>query len=323
MAPAPDIDDLFQLPLSEFTAARNALAATLKASGRGDEAAAVKALPKPPVSAWAVNQLYWGHRKSFDQLIANGEQLRKAQGAELGGKGEGGKGEGGKGEAGGGKSDLRSLLEARRQDLSELTRRAAALLREAGHPAGPDVMRRISTTLEALATYGNQPGGPSPGHLSADVDPPGFEALASLVPVAGSRPAARSRSSGSSRVIPFRPPDPPPRPKKLDPAARKRLEEQERQAERARAAAAVRDAERALREARAAAARAEAALKKAAARAKVAEKEKAALEAQLEKASAEADAARIDARKVASAAEEAAQAVTDAEDQLKAVKSKL
>jgi hypothetical protein len=316
MAPAQEIDDLFQLPLSEFTAGRNALAANLKAAGRGDEAAAVKALPKPPVSAWAVNQLYWRHRKSFDQLIANGEQLRKAQGAELGGKGAGGRGKG----------DLRSLIDARRQDLSELTRLAAALLREAGHPAGPDLIRRVSTTLEALATYGSQPGGPSPGHLSADVDPPGFEALASLVPVTGSRPATRAKSSGPSRVIPFRPPQPPPRPKKLDPAARKRLEEQERQAERARAAAAVREAERSLRDARAAAARAEAALKKAAARAKVAEKQKAALEAQFEKATAEADAARIDARKVASAAEEAAQAVTDAEErleQLKTLKSKV
>jgi hypothetical protein len=311
MAPDQDIDDLFQLPLSEFTAARNALAAKLKASGRGDEAAAVKALPKPPVSAWAVNQLYWGHRKSFDQLIAAGEKLRKAQASQLAGKSD----------------DMRAPMEARRAAMAELSKRAAALLRDAGHPAGPDLMRRISTTLEALATYGHQPGGPSAGHLSADIDPPGFEALASLVPAVGAGPAARGKTSkGPSRVIPFRPPAPPPRPKKLDPAARKRLEEQERQAERARAAAAVREAERSLRDARAAAARAEAALKKAAARAKVAEKEKASLEAQFEKASAEADAARIDARKVASAAEEAAQAVTDAEDQLeqlKTVKSKL
>src|SRR6185503_12426637 len=64
-----DLDALFQLPLTEFTGARNALAAQLKKSGRGDEAARVKALPKPPVSAWAVNQLYWNHREAFDRLI--------------------------------------------------------------------------------------------------------------------------------------------------------------------------------------------------------------------------------------------------------------
>ncbi len=63
MAAPSDIDDLFQLPLTEYTAARNALAASLKAAGRAKDAMAVKALPRPPLSAWTVNQLYWRHRK--------------------------------------------------------------------------------------------------------------------------------------------------------------------------------------------------------------------------------------------------------------------
>jgi hypothetical protein len=50
-------DDLYALPLEEFTAARNELARSLKAAGDADEAARVKKLKKPPVSAWAVNQL--------------------------------------------------------------------------------------------------------------------------------------------------------------------------------------------------------------------------------------------------------------------------
>ena len=41
------IDELYALPLADFTAARNALAKTLK----GDEAAAVKRLEKPSVVA--------------------------------------------------------------------------------------------------------------------------------------------------------------------------------------------------------------------------------------------------------------------------------
>ena len=67
-----DIDALFQLPPGEFTAARNALASRLKKGGHADEAEAVKALPKPSVSAWAVNQLFWKHRKPFDRLMAAG-----------------------------------------------------------------------------------------------------------------------------------------------------------------------------------------------------------------------------------------------------------
>src|SRR5687768_4591616 len=74
-----ELDALFKVPLAEFTGARNTLAARLKKSGRGDDATLVKALGKPSVSAWAVNQLYWNHRKEFDQLISSGERFHKAQ----------------------------------------------------------------------------------------------------------------------------------------------------------------------------------------------------------------------------------------------------
>ena len=81
-----DIDDLFRLPLTEFTAARNALAARLKKSGKIDEANRVKAMSKPSVSAWAVNQLYWKHREAFDALMRAGEQVVKAHALQLAGK---------------------------------------------------------------------------------------------------------------------------------------------------------------------------------------------------------------------------------------------
>ena len=43
------IDTLFALSLTEFTGARNALAARLKQGGRGDEADRVMALVKPSI----------------------------------------------------------------------------------------------------------------------------------------------------------------------------------------------------------------------------------------------------------------------------------
>ena len=303
MAAPSDIDDLFRLPLTEFTAARNALAATLKAAGRAEEAAAVKALPKPPMSAWTVNQLFWRHRKAFDHLMAAGDQLRKAQASHLAGRG----------------GEIRGLVEAHRDTVAELSTRAAALLRDAGQTATPDLTRRIATTLEALAAYGSQRSAPAAGRLTGDVDPPGFDALAALVP----RKGGRARGTEPSRVIPFRQRAEPHPAKKLDAAGKKRQLEQERKAQRAAAAAALRDAERALRDARKVAADAEAALKDAAARARAAEKRKAALEKDLEKAVADADGVRQEARRVASAAEEAAQAVADAEEQVKTLKSKL
>lgn len=299
----PDIDDLFQRPLSEFTAARNALAATLNAAGRAEEAAALKALTKPPLSAWTVNQLYWRHRKAFEQLMKAGERLRTAQASQLAGNG----------------GEMRGPSEALRAAVAELITRADALLRQSGQAPTPALTRRISTTLEALAIRGAESPAPSAGRLTADVEPPGFNALAALVPPTG----GRARGTGPSRVIPFHQRTEPSRPKTLDAAGKKRQREHERKAQRAAAAAALREAERVLREARKAAAHAESALRKAAAGAKVAEKRKAALETRSEKAAADADAARQDAHRVASAAEEAAQALSDAERQVQTLKSKL
>lgn len=293
--PQGDIDALFQASLADFTAARNALAAKLKKDGDAAGADRVKSLGKPPISAWLANQLYWRQRKAFDRLLAAGDQFRKAQAAQLAGK----------------PADLRGSLDARRESLSELTKHAADILREANHPASPDTMRRVMTTLEALATYGEQPGAPQPGRLTADVDPPGFEALAALVPRSGNRTSA---AADKPRVIPFNAPKPePPRRKGGDAKEDERRREAERRAKEAEARKELREAERALVDARRAAERARAAMKDAASRAKAADKAKAALEAQFEKLSAAADAARQDARRVAAEAEEAAQAVDDAE----------
>jgi len=304
---ASDIDDLFKLPPGEFTAARNALATKLKKSGRDEEAAQVKTLQKPPASAWAVNQVYWRHRKPFDQLLAAGERFRKAQAAQLAGKA----------------ADLRAPLDARRQALSELSRIAADVLREHGYTATPDMMRRVNTTLEALATYGSHPDAPPAGRLTYDVDPPGFEALTALVP-RGSRSGLKGTEP--TRVIPFQRKAPEPRParrKKLDPREEARHQVEQRKAQQAAARAVVQEAERALRDARKAAAEAEAALKKVAAKAKETERIKAVLEKKCEKASADADAARHEARRVAGEAEDAAQAVDEAERALEKGKAEL
>src|SRR5215217_1860999 len=69
-----EIDGLYQLPLSEFTAARNALAS--RAGPRRDE---IKSLQKPNTAAWAVNQLYWQRRDAYSRLLRAAEALRAAQ----------------------------------------------------------------------------------------------------------------------------------------------------------------------------------------------------------------------------------------------------
>ena len=161
-----DVDALFSLPLTEFIPARNALAAQLKRDGRAAESNRVKALVKPTVSAWAVNQLYWKHRDAFDRLILAGQSFREAQAAQLGGRAVNTKGPG----------------EERREALEDLLRLATALLSDAEHSASLEMIRRISTTLEAMSVYAMVPDGPVPGRLIEDVDPPGFDVLAALIP---------------------------------------------------------------------------------------------------------------------------------------------
>src|SRR5215510_10641312 len=98
-----EIDSLFTLPLEEFIAARNALAARLKKARDLPGADRVKSLAKPPLSAWAVNQLYWKHRDAFDRLLESSRRFRGAQAGQLAGK----------------PMDIAASRDARREALSE------------------------------------------------------------------------------------------------------------------------------------------------------------------------------------------------------------
>ncbi len=294
--------ELFKLPLDQFTAARNAAAARLKKGGHREAADAIRALNKPPLSAWAVNQLYWRHPRQLEALLEAGERFRRAQAEQLAGN----------------KADLRGTLDRRRQALAELTRTAADILRESRHTPGPDIERRVTTTLEALAAYGHEPGAPKAGYLTEDIDPPGFEALAALIPRSG----ASGERAHEPRLLKFHAAKPAAaRKKKLSPEEATRQQREERRARMAAAKAAVQQAEQALRAARTTGERAEAALKKAAAAAKQTEKDRAEMESRLERATAAANTARLDARRIAAEAEDAAQAVTDAERALAKARS--
>jgi len=180
-----DLDAVFELPLADFTASRNALAKRLKQSKRDDESERVLAMAKPPVSAWTVNQLYRQHRKQFDQLIEAGERLSRAHRAQLAGKA----------------GDIPGATAARREALSALLQSADKLLTASGHNASPDTLRRIQTTLETLSTASVE-GLPFSGRLTADIGPAGFESLAALVAEAGAsvRPSAPVGKSSAANL---------------------------------------------------------------------------------------------------------------------------
>jgi hypothetical protein len=70
--------ELYSLDLGSFTAARTALVKELRTQDK-ELAEAVSALPKPMVSAWAVNRFARERADELDDLLALGEQLREAQ----------------------------------------------------------------------------------------------------------------------------------------------------------------------------------------------------------------------------------------------------
>ena len=289
-----DVDALFKLPLAEFTAARNALAARLKQNGQRNEANLVKTVAKPSISAWAVNQLYWRHREAFDKLLAAGERVRQA--SRVAGK----------------VANMRGALDARRETLSDLSDLATSVLSDAGHNPAPDTLHRITTTLEALSAHASLSDGPTLGRLTQDVDPPGFESLASLFPGGSKATQQPARLTASQKPVAA---DTTTRQK---PAGARQLE-QMRRAKISAAKVTLQDAKTSLTHARAKAQRLEAAqknaqveTKEAQARVKEAEKELRQAQERFKKASAASEDAAVYAQRTAAEAKEATQAVNDA-----------
>jgi hypothetical protein len=269
-----DIDALFKLPLTEFVGARKALAARLKQSGLVSEAEGVKALAKPPVSAWTVNQLYWRHREAFDELIATGQRFHKAQ---VTGK----------------MVNMREALDARRDALSHLSDLATEALRDAGHNPSLDTLRRIATTLEALSVATSLSDRTTLGRLTEDIDPPGFDSLGSFAPSAAitKRAAEPLHVSPSKKAVTAS--------SKAQEAAAEASRREERQDRIDGAKASLQQARKSLTAARAAARSLDGAQRKAEATVKEAAKQKRAAEERFKKASAASADAALRAQSIA------------------------
>ena len=169
-----EVDKLYQAPLAGFTAARNALVARIKAAHGADAAAHVKALVKPSIAAWTLNQLYWRHQPEFMALLMAGDALRLAQQQRLGGA----------------EVDVAPPTRSRQSAVDTLLALATDILKEGGHAPSPDMRQRLLGSLDALAAYGTGSLAPKAGRLTEDVPAPGFAALAGLAVPAPDEDAA-------------------------------------------------------------------------------------------------------------------------------------
>ncbi len=137
---------LYQAPLAEFVKERTRLANELRAAGEVKAGAKLRQQPRPSVSAWVTNQLYWHARDVFDAMLAAATTLRKG--------------------------DL-SATTTHREATTSLRQRASAMLTDAGHSATPAALQKVATNLAAISARGDFfPD--EPGEMTTDRDAPGF-----------------------------------------------------------------------------------------------------------------------------------------------------
>lgn len=120
-------DELYALPLGEFTPTRDARAKELKGTPL---AAQVKALRKPSTAAWVVDLLVRREAAQVDQVLSVGAALREAQQAMSAG-------------------ELRALTKQRRQVTAAVTTQARRIAAEEGLRVTEAVAEQVEATLTA------------------------------------------------------------------------------------------------------------------------------------------------------------------------------
>jgi hypothetical protein len=128
----PQIDELYKLPLDQFTPARNALAKTLSRSDKKH----VASLVKPSVAMWVVNQLYWHDAPTYNALVDASEKLRAAHRAALTGR----------------KVDTLKPDELHRTTLEKALAKSAAIAQKHGAPLSEAARNAVRRTLAVLPT---------------------------------------------------------------------------------------------------------------------------------------------------------------------------
>ena len=123
------VDHLYEVKPGKFVAARDQLAKQLQASGDREAAAAVKALRRPTVVAWAVNQVVRSHAEALGELEEATSAVQRAQEAAVGGDPDG-------------PGELREAARRRRELLSTLAHVATDL-------AGPAHQDQVTATIDA------------------------------------------------------------------------------------------------------------------------------------------------------------------------------
>jgi hypothetical protein len=158
-------DELWRVAPDAFVGVRDGLAKALRADGRTDEANEVKALKKPSLALWAVNQLAVGRPRVVQDLVELGTQVEAATADAMRGEGAGA---------------VRELDRQRRHAVSDATTAAADLAAAAGHQLSPAMLARVTSTLDNAVLTQATRDLLQAGRLPSELDAPGFGGLESL-----------------------------------------------------------------------------------------------------------------------------------------------
>ncbi len=164
-----ELDALYELPPSEFTAARNELAKRAPTERRDE----IRALKRPSQAAGVVNQLVRSKRAEVEQFVETGRRLRRAQAC-----GE----------------DVAEAMKEEREALESLLRAA----RDEG-AASEAAVNGVRATLQAAAADDEAAADVLAARLERELDPPGFDPVLAAVAEAGPpRQPKRSQASASA-----------------------------------------------------------------------------------------------------------------------------
>lgn len=151
----PSLDDLYAAEPEEFVAARNALAKQLKAAGDKDTAAEVARLRRPPVSAWALNQVARSRPDEIEALMTAAADLAGALADPAG-------------------ADLRAIQRAFRSAIEAVVRTTLDVVSSSGRNPSPGLQQAIQATLQAAAVDDGIALALRSGVLAEDEPAPGF-----------------------------------------------------------------------------------------------------------------------------------------------------
>lgn len=148
------VDELYGLPPEDFVAARDALAKRVPAADQP----AVKALRRPTVAGWLVNQLARRHQELVEQLLDIGATLRAAQHA---GRGE----------------ELRAVSADRRAATDRLLAAARDIAAQSGRTLTVELQASVAGSLDAAVADAGSAAELRKGRLTDALSYAGFGAL--------------------------------------------------------------------------------------------------------------------------------------------------